>query len=137
MRNFLREYYDADNKLLRPEKHAAKCRACREGGDCGRRPPPQAIHATDALRRDCYRRQYYAEWDVQSRGLVSAWEDFDSIGVSEDGEPLPVTPRAGRFEAVRPRHEAGDYSDHGDGPPTVPGGGHHAPRPGPYAAKKR
>lgn len=108
MGRFLAEYYDADNKLLRPEQHAAKCRKCRDGGDCGKRPPPVALHATDEQRRDCYRAQNYANTDAFSRGRVALWEDYD--GVDSDGNRAT---RHTSAEATRPRWEAGDFEDTG------------------------
>lgn len=106
MQRFLAEYYDADNKLLRPQKHYAKCPACRVGGDCGRRPPPFALHDSDDLRRECYRRQKYAHDDVYSRGNVTLWSDYDFV----DGEGQIATTGKGKRRAeMRPRVEAGDY----------------------------
>lgn len=107
LERFLSEYYDADNKLLRPEKHVQKCRACREGGDCGRRPPPKALHSTDALRRDCYNTQFHAHEDAYSRGRVSLWEDFERV--DESGARAGAHGQSG--ESFRPRWEAGDYVD--------------------------
>lgn len=50
LERFNREYYDADNKALRSG---------------------QALHATDALRRDCYARQNCSHRDVYARGMVT------------------------------------------------------------------
>lgn len=115
MQRFLSEYYDANNTLLRPEKHVAKCRACRAGGDCGKRPPPEAIHNTDELRRECYRRQMHSYYDSYSAGRVVLWEDFD--GVDTAGR---VTQRGATgamdVEALRPRLESGDNVTAGDAP---------------------
>lgn len=110
MQRFLAEYYDADNKLLRPEKHPERCRTCREGGDCGKRPPP-ALHGTTALRRECYNLQARAYYDVHSRGQVALWEDFD--GVDETGRRRNDS-RVGRTEGMLPRLAVGDVD--GDGP---------------------
>lgn len=106
MRRFLSEYYDADNKLLRPEQHVSKCSVCRKGGDCGKRPT-KAIHDTDALRRECYRRQNYAYFDAHSRGLVGLWEDFDCVDA--EGKVTPRGAVAGvSVEVTRVRFENGD-----------------------------
>lgn len=103
---FLDEYYNTNNTLLRPEKHLARCRKCRAGGDCGRRPPPKALHASDALRQDCYRRQWWASQDAYSMGRVSLWADFDRV--NESGEVQRTT---GDGASRRARVEAGDYED--------------------------
>lgn len=112
MQRFLAEYYDADNKLLRPQKHYAKCPACRVGGDCGRRPPPFALHESDDLRRECYRLQKSAYEDVYSRGRVTLWEDYDGV----DTERKVAGVNKGRRRAeLRPRVDAGDYESEGNG----------------------
>ena len=115
MQRFLAERYDADNKLLRPQQHYAKCPKCRVGGDCGRRPPPTPIHATDELRRECYRLQKSAYEDVYSRGRVTLWEDYE--GVDEHGVSL-ISKSMRRNAAMRPRVEVGDFVDT-DGTPPV------------------
>lgn len=117
MQRFLAEYYDADNKLLRPQQHYAKCPACRVGGDCGRRPPPFALHDSDDLRRECYRRQKYAYDDVYSRGNVTLWADYE--GVDATGAVSSPRSRGKRVEEMRPRAEAGDYSDVDGSPHTA------------------
>lgn len=118
MKRFLAEYYDADNKLLRPEQHESKCPTCRKGGDCGKRPT-QALHATDDLRRECYRRQNYAYYDAHSRGLVNLWEDFNSVD-TEGHLPRTTSIHASQMEALRPRVEVGDFDDGPGGTSTNP-----------------
>lgn len=116
MRRFLSEYYDADNKLLRPDKHLAACPQCSRGGTCGRRPPPSALHDSDELRRECYRRQKAAYEDVYSRGRVSLWEDYDGV----DTEGVVTTSHGARKgAALAPRKDAGDYADSGEAPAVV------------------
>ena len=108
MQRFLAERYDADNKLLRPQQHYAKCPKCRTGGDCGRRPPPTPVHDSDELRRECYRLQKSAYEDVYSRGRVCLWADFDSV----DECARVAQPRFLKRDAeLRARYEAGDYSE--------------------------
>lgn len=108
MRRFLAEYYDADNKLLRPQKHYSECPKCSRGGTCGRRPPPVPLHASDDLRRECYRRQKSAYEDAYSAGRVSLWEDFDSVDSSGNVASTSFDVR-GRKAALRARQESGDY----------------------------
>jgi len=115
MHRFLAEYYDADNKLLRPQQHYAKCPACRAGGDCGRRPPPFALHDSDELRRECYRLQKSAYEDVYSRGRVMLWEDYGSV--SPDGPT--GTLGKNRKRAMQARVEGGDYVDVEYSPPPA------------------
>lgn len=117
MQRFLAEYYDADNKLLRPQRHYAKCPACRVGGDCGRRPPPFALHESDAMRRECYRLQKSAYEDVYSRGRVTLWEDYE--GVNSEGVVAPAV-GGRRLAELRPLVEAGDYSDAESSPALRP-----------------
>ena len=109
MKRFWEEYYNAKNTLLRPEQHPNKCRVCREGGDCGKRPPP-ALHHTDDLRRDCYRRQTQSYWDAQSSGRVALWEDFDGVDTAGNVARKGSTGSMD-MEAIRPRVESGDTSD--------------------------
>lgn len=106
LERFAAEYYDADNKLLRPEKHPERCRKCREGGDCGKRPPP-ALHGTTALRRECYNLQARAYYDVHSRGQVALWDDFSAV---DDSGAVVRDSRVGKGEGMRPRLESGDVN---------------------------
>lgn len=104
LKRFLLEYYDANGRLLRPEKHAASCRECRSGGDCGKRPPSTPLHGTAAQRRELYGLQNAAFRDVYSRGAVMLLEYVDDLGTAETG-------RRNRGKASLAREEAGDYTD--------------------------
>jgi hypothetical protein len=105
MVRFAGEYYNSDNDLLRPQKHYARCAKCRKGQPCPRRPPEVPIHATDELRKDCYRNHTRAYKDVYSAGRVSLFEDVDTLAPNLPSRAGP-TP-----EALRARIDAGDYVD--------------------------
>ena len=70
------------------------------------------LHATDDLRRECYRRQKSAYMDVYSRGAVTTALEVEQMA---GGQTQPATSRQRRAEN-RVRQEAGDFVD--EAPPA-------------------
>lgn len=99
LERFNREYYGADNELLRPETHQKRCAACRHQKACRRCqqgrcasalaepcekvPPPRPLHRTREARRSLYVAQNAAGRDVLSMGRADFIDDIEEDPTGE------------------------------------------------------
>lgn len=62
LEQFLREYYDADNDLLSPERHAARCGECKAGRPCKKQVLGRPLHRDAVVVAEEYLPRRWRRW---------------------------------------------------------------------------